>query len=380
MVGFVSMANITIQENDLLEAALDWLRERAPADWSFTQSNRPELANGAGRVDAAIEIGAPGMGATIAVEAKRSLEPREVGSLFGSVGRTIRALSPNIPVLVVAPWLSPRTRDLLASEGLNYLDLTGNALVRLDRPALFIQTQGADRDPSPVPRGKARLRGPKAGRLIRFLADVRPPYGVRELAQATGLAPGYVSRLLNALDDEALIDRSKRGSVVSADVGGLLRRWAESYDVFRSNGTATFLAPGGAAEALRGLAELDPASLASVTGSFAAVRLAPVAAPALLALYCDDTESVARALDLIPADQGSNVVLLQPFDSVIWEGNVREAGIRYVAASQAAVDCLTGNGRMPAEGDALLNWMLENETHWRLGAINELFEPGPGDA
>lgn len=372
------MANTAVQENNLLETALDWLLERVPADWSFTASSRPELTSSSG-VDAAIEIGGPGFGATVAVEIKRSLEPREVAGLFGSVGRTIRALSPNIPVLVIAPWLSSRTRELLASEGVNYIDLTGNALLRLERPALFIQTQGADRDPSPVPRGKARLRGPKAGRLIRFLADVRPPYGVRELAQATGLAPGYVSRLLDALDDQALIDRSKRGSVESADVGGLLRRWAESYDIFKSNLTASFLAPAGASEALQRLAELVPAARTAVTGSFAAVRLAPVAAPALLAVYCDDTEAVARALGVIPADQGSNVVLLQPFDPVIWERNSGEAGIRYVSASQAAVDCLTGNGRMPAEGEAVLNWMLRNEEHWRLGAITELFEPGPGD-
>ncbi len=203
---------------------------------------------------------------------------------------------------------------------------------------------------------------------------------MRELAQATGLAPGYVSRLLDVLDQEALIDRSKNGSVESADAAGLLRRWTQNYDVFKNNGTATFLAPRGTAEALRGLAELEQGTLTAITGSFAAVRLAPVAAPTLLALYCDDPGPVARTLDLVPADQGSNVVLLRPFDSVVWERSRREDDIRYVAPSQAAVDCLTGNGRMPAEGEALLNWMQTNEGQWRLGSIDELFEPGPGDA
>jgi predicted transcriptional regulator len=379
-IVFPNMANTAVIENELLQAALDWLRDRAPADWTFTASTRPELMAEAGRVDLAIEIGAPGVGATLAVEAKRSLEPRAVGSLFGSVGRTIRKLSPNIPVLVVAPWLSARTRELLASEGLNYLDLTGNARVHLDRPALFIETQGADRDPSPAPRGQARLRGPKAGRLIRFLVDVRPPYGVRELAQATGLAPGYVSRLLNVLEQEALIDRSKNGSVESAEAAGLLRRWTQNYDVFKNNGSSAFLAARGAAEAMRGLAELEQGTLTAVTGSFAAVRIAPVAAPTLLAVYCEELEPIARALDLVPADQGANVVLLRPFDSVVWERTSWENDMRYVAASQTAADCLTGNGRMPAEGEAMLNWMQLNEAEWRLGSIDELYEPGPGDA
>ena len=255
---------------------------------------------------------------------------------------------------------------------MNYVDLTGNALVRLENPALFIQTQGASRDPSPVPRGKARVRGPRAGRLIRMLVDVCPPYGVRELADAAGLAPGYVSRLLDALDEDALAERSKRGRVQAVDVAGLLRRWAQSYDVFSSNDAATFLAPRGAAQALLLLADLPEAAQTAVTGSFAAVRLAPVAGPALLCVYCENVDALAEALDLMPTDEGANVALLRPFDPVVWQRTDRQDGIRYAAPSQAAIDCLTGNGRMPAEGEALLQWMLANEQQWRLDSLADV--------
>ncbi len=265
--------------------------------------------------------------------------------------------------------MSSRTRELLTVEGVNYLDLTGNALVRLENPALFIQSQGAERDPSPTPRGKARVRGPKASRLIRTLVDVRPPYGVRDLAEATGLAPGYISRLLDALDDDALVERTKRGRVESVDAAGLLRRWAENYDVFGSNDAAPYLGARGAKDSLSGLAEVPTAQQTAVTGSFAAVRLSPVAAPALLSVYCDDADAVAEALGLIPADQGANVVLLRPFDPIVWERTVVEDGVRYAAPSQVAVDCLTGTGRMPAEGEALIRWLLANEPAWRLDSL-----------
>lgn len=365
-------ANTIIRENDLIEAAIAWLRERVPTSWSVEPSSRAELLTGPGRADAAVEIRSSGVYATLAIEAKRSLGPREVAGLFGSVGRTLRALNPTIPILVVAPWLSARTRDLLAEEGINYIDLTGNARVHLENPALFIQSQGADRDPSPAPRGKARVRGPKAARLIRTLADVRPPYGVRELADATELAPGYISRLLDSLDDDALVDRSKRGRVEKVDIAGLLRRWAETYDVFSSNDAATFLAPRGASQTLTLLAGLPEAEQTAVTGSFAAVRVAPVAAPALLAVYCDNADAIAEALDLILTDEGANVALLRPFDPVVWQRSEEQDGTRYVAPSQAAVDCLTGNGRMPAEGEALLDWMLANEQEWRLESLAEV--------
>jgi hypothetical protein len=108
-----------------------------------------------------------------------------------------------------------------------------------------------------------------------------------------------------------------------------------------------------------------PSRPLTVTGSFAAVRLAPVAAPALLCAYVDDPPTVARALGLIPTDVGTNVALLRPFDRVVWDRTVRQDGLLYVATSQIAIDCLTGNGRMPAEGEAVVDWMLSHEEAWR---------------
>jgi hypothetical protein len=106
------------------------------------------------------------------------------------------------------------------------------------------------------------------------------------------------------------------------------------------------------------------------------VRLAPVAAPALLLAYCEDMAPIVDAMDLLPSDEGANVVLLRPFDRVVWDRTATADGVTYVAPSQAAVDCLTGTGRMPAEGEALLTWIAENEWRWRLNSLSELAESG----
>lgn len=354
-------ANQAIEQTDLVEAATAWLRKRLPPSWTIQRSSRPGL------VDSALEIQATGVYATLAIEARRSFGPRDVERLLGSVGRTLRDYNPNLRILVVAPWLSARSQAMLANEGFNYLDLTGNALLRLDNPAVFVHTQGSAADPSPRPRGKSRVRGPKAGRLIRLLVDVRPPYGVSAIAATTGLAPGYVSQLLAALDDDALIERSARGAVESTDIEGLLRRWSDTYDVFKGNDTRTFIAPRGAADAIAHL----PSS-AAVTGSFAAARLAPVAAPALLCAYVEDPDLAASSLDLLPSAQGANVALLAPFDPVVWDRTSRADGVTYAAPSQVVVDCLTGNGRMPAEGEAAMEWLLANEDSWRAPALSDV--------
>lgn len=360
----------------MLDAAVAWLRESLPDSWHVDRSQR-ELADvrdrTARRLDAGIEIRADnGTGTTVAVEARRSFSPRDAKLLFSGVSQSLRALAGSIPVLVVAPWLSPRSQELLANEDINYFDLAGNARFQLDNPTLFLKSIGAQRNPAPAERGQARLRGPKAGRLVRLLADVQPPYGVRDIATAANLNPGYVSRLIDALDREAVIDRDPRGPVRSVDVAALLRRWAESYEVFKTNNAASFLAPAGPGAMLEQLARIGDLGRVAITGSFAAVRRAPVAGPAFLMAYCDDIDAVADALRLLPADTGANVALLRPFDPVVWTGTDIDEGVSYAAVSQVAVDCLTGNGRMPAEGEALLNWMSEDENHWLTRSLDEL--------
>jgi IclR helix-turn-helix domain len=365
--------NIPFEETDLFGRAVSWLKAALPTGWAVEPRIEPANSPNPGkRLDGAIDVrSSNSVIGTFAVEVQRSFGPRDIDRLLAGFARVLRSLSYNIPILVVAPWLSPRTRELLAERGMSFIDLTGNAQVRLDNPALYISSQGASRDPAPLTRGRARVRGPKAGRVVRLLADVRPPYGVREIASRTGVAIGYVSRLLDTLDVEALVERSKRGTVEVVDVPGVLRRFAESYDVFKTNSAKTFLAPAGAQRALEDLAEAGRTRRLAVTGSFAAVRLAPVAAPALLLAYTDDVETLASEFDWLPADEGSNVIMLRPYDPVVWDRTTGD-GLLYTAPSQIALDCLTGNGRMPAEGEALLEWMTEDESRWRLPSIGAL--------
>jgi DNA-binding transcriptional ArsR family regulator len=273
---------------------------------------------------------------------------------------TFRAFTYHMPILVISEWLSPSTRERLEQQGVNYLDLTDNALIRLDNPALFIRSAGAARAPRSTSRGQVRLRGPKAARVVRLLLDVKPPYGLGDLALASDVAVSYVSRLLDSLSAGGAIERSRRGRVETVDIPRLLRRWADVYDVFATNEASTFLAPQGARECLERLRRAGVAK----------------AAPTLLTAYAQDVDAIAHDLGLLPADHGSNVVLLRPYDSVVWDRTTIENGLAYVSTSQAAIDCLTGNGRMPAEGEALVEWMVANESVWRLRSLAEVAPAG----
>lgn len=373
-------ANSVVSETDVIGGAVAWLLERLPERWEVERVGPDGNAPLHGQLgdDAVLNIRSPDHTVgRLAVQARSSLEPREAAQLLPSLAQTLRRLAGSIPVLVVAPWLSERTRRLLEEEEINYIDLTGNALLRLPSPGLFISADGATRNPAPRPRGRSLVRGPRAARLIRLLADVRPPYGVSELAHAADLTPGYVSRLLDTLDSEALIARSRRGAVEQVDFVALLRRWSESYDVLQTNRAFAFLASNGAADTVQRLAAGASNDRYLITGSFAAVRMAPVAAPALLLAYSDDPALLAHELSLLPADEGANVVLLTPFDPIVWERSTHEEGLRYANPSQVAADCLSGTGRMPVEGEALLDWLLANERAWRRESLDQLAEREP---
>jgi len=159
---------------------------------------------------------------------------------------------------------------------------------------------------------------------------------------------------------------------VDVDVPNLLRRRAETYTLFGTNKSQGYLSGTGARDAVRRMRDGAPFPYRAVTGSFAAVQRAPIAAPSQLTVYVDDFDTAAEAMNLMPTDQGADVVLLRPYDFVVVDRFELIDGLQVVAPSQLVLDCLSGNGRMPAEGQALLTWMTDHEAEWRRSTIEGL--------
>ena len=155
-------ANRSKEESSILEQAVAWLRERLPTGWTIESPTRETLDLNVPPVDATITLRGPrGTMTAIAVELRRKLEPRTVVSLLSPQVQTARRMGAHMPLLVIVPWLSRRTQGLLAEQGLSYIDLTGNALLRTDNPPFYLQTTGADRDPTPEGSNAGPMRGPR---------------------------------------------------------------------------------------------------------------------------------------------------------------------------------------------------------------------------
>lgn len=368
-------------ENSVIDGVREVLAARLPPGWDVQR----ETDGRGDQPDVVYEFVGPTATRTrVMVEAKStSPSPRDLRALFSSpVLRRIRSTSGGNPIMVVAPWLSPLSRKVLREEDVSYADLTGNVRVALSLPPVFVYTEGAVKNPFPDERDRSTsLRGAKAGNLVKVLVEARPPYGVSELAEAAHLSAGYVSKLLKALGDQALIERERRGDVLSVDWPELIRQRASVVSLMETNTVRTFVSrqgPRAALEQLGDLVGLDEPPV--VTGSFAATNDVSVAAPTLLAVYIKpprDVDRVIEQLELLPTDEGGDVVVLLPPNRGVADWAVQDPrGFLWAARSQVAIDCLSGPGRMPAEGDALLGWMVDNEQRWRREDLEALGHPG----
>ena len=343
---------------------LVFLERRLPPGWEGKVVREPVLKRARLRPDYLIELKGPGgRTAKVVVEAKSRIEPMDVPALKEQLSVYVRALRPGATPMVFAPFLSRSARSRLTEAGLSYADKTGNVRIVVSQPGLYIETQGAERNPYREDRPARSLRGAKAGRIVRALCDSAPPFSVRKLAEAVGIDPGYVSRVMSFLETEALIERKKRGPVTTVHWRRLIERWAQDYLFSGSNRVVSFLEPGDI-RALPGKLT-EAGGPCAVTGSAAAATAAPVAPTRLVTAYVESPESTAERLGLRPAESGANVLLAEPYDPVVFERIRERDGVPYAALSQVAVDLLTGPGRGPSEGRALLDWMEAHEPDWR---------------
>jgi hypothetical protein len=360
-------------DRTLFEQGMQHLRDLLGEAWNLAAVPGPGAT--ANQV-VQINLAAGGATGKILVEATREPSPLLIRQSVAPRLSLMRELVGEASALVVAPWLSPRTRNVLDDLGYSYLDLTGNVQVRLPRLGIVLRTTGAARDPEPGSvSSQQQLRGDRAGRLVRALVDVVPPYRGGPLAEATGLSPSYVSRLLRALTDQGLIQGRGR-EVVQVEWPDLLREKSSSYILLKASPAVHMVAPKGTDDVLERLKSgpgYPAGSLGrlAVTGPVAASAVAPLTVGGQLMIHVeDDTPAglsrAAAALGLLPARAGGDVLLLRSAGSTAFLGLRDVRGVRQVAPSQLVLDSLGGTGRMPAEGEAVIKHMLADESRWRL--------------
>jgi hypothetical protein len=346
--------------SDLVRVIAQEIAQRLPPGWQVDR--RAPAGPDSRRPDALLEIVAPGgERGLLVVEAKLALEPHGVRTALQQV-MAVDAVGPAAP-MVASRFLSPTSREILKRAGVNYADATGNVWIVLERPGLFVKTQGAQSNPWREERELRSLKGRTASRIVRALCDFDVPFGVRELAGRAGASAGTTVRTLDFLAREALILRDEARRVVDVELAALVARWSEDFRFTRQNAIRLCFEPRRLSSLTDRLREATTSY--AITGSFAANVLAPYAEARLLAVYVEDPEAMIEQLGVREPRGQSNVWLARPPDDLPFERTWTRDGLRYAAPSQIACDLFDMPGRSPAEAEELLRFMSANSAAWR---------------
>lgn len=292
-----------------------------------------------------------------AIEVKNSSRP-------GQVDRAATQLSHLgdegfIPLLVV-PYMSKAGAETADRLGLNWLDLSGNAHIREEGLRVWVQgrpdqLRAAGRPSSPF--------APKSARITRtLLLDPTRWWRQKDLADATELDDGNVSRIVRRLVDELLLERRER-ELRPRDPDLLLDAWAQDYRFDRHQAVLGHLS-GGGIEVARELDErLAHASVAhAFTGLPAAWAMTHFARFRLTSVYvAGDPHSIAEEVEMRPGEKGANVQLLGPDDEGVFAGKEGFDGLPCVAPVQAYLDLLS----LPERAREAAVHLRAERTFWR---------------
>ncbi len=354
--------NNPITEAQLLRTTEDLIRRALPDGWKVKLTREPSRRHS--RQDGFLELTAPGSErTTFVIEVKRSLTASSLLAAIDQLAAYVAASGDAALPLLVAGYLSPRSQEVLIARGVSFADGTGNLRLSATSPGLFISLAGASKDPWPDDQPLRSLKGRGAGRAMRALLDFRPPYGVRELASRAEVSPATLSRVIDLLERDGVLMKDSRRAVKAIDWAAAIRRWSQDYELRRSNSVSTYLDPRGLSAVVKKLSGAQWRY--ATTTSLAAQRFAPIAPTRTAVVYVDDALEAADRLKLRPADAGANVLLVEPFDEVVFERTLLRDELVTASPVQVAVDLLTGPGREPSEGEELLDWMKGNEDVWR---------------
>jgi DNA-binding transcriptional ArsR family regulator len=131
-----------------------------------------------------------------------------------------------IPVVVV-PHLTRSLREIAARDGINWVDLAGNATVQ--HPSLRVRIEGRKPSHRRVGPGVDPFSLRNADIARQLLVDPKRTWRQKDLVARTGISQPQASKVLRALQEMALVARDDDGSLRVDDASALLDAWADAY-------------------------------------------------------------------------------------------------------------------------------------------------------
>ena len=184
------------------------------------------------RADVMVKVQTGNLKKYLLIEVKSSGEPRIVQSSIYQL-KKLAGLKKGMYPVFVAPYISERSREILVSENIGYIDLIGDVYLKFDS-VLVDRISNVERETER--RLSRSIFANKATRIIRAILNApNNRWKITELANICRMSPAGVYFVINHLEDKGYISREKDKSIKVTDSERLLKDWASNKTRGSSN-------------------------------------------------------------------------------------------------------------------------------------------------
>ncbi len=258
--------------------------------------------------------------------------------------------------MVMAPFITESTAELLNAKRVGYFDLAGNALI--DFGPIFVRVTGNTRR-NPVQRKLKSLFRPRSARILRvLLSDAKKRWHLRDLATEAGVSIGLVSKVKKKLIELEFADQSRDVSITKP--GELLNEWKRNYS-YTDNKIDLYYSAVSPAELEKLLADAAKSQRFrfALTMFSGASRVAPFVRYNFASFYYSGSvDELAAELQLKPAPSGANVWIFIPGDDGIYYGAQNVGDVAVASNVQLYLDLINFKGRGEEQAAAIRQQLL----------------------
>lgn len=342
----VKEIEIEIEIESRAANALQAILEQIPA-LKF-KTLKTEISGADSGVDIMAHLDSAGQSHLLACEAKSNGQPRYVRNAIYQLRSYVAHWGkPATPVLI-APYLSPASRELCIENDIYFLDFEGNARIAF---GTVIIERALSRKPEPQRREFESLFRPKSAQVLRvLLRNPKYVWKVADLAVAAEVRLGHVRNVRTALLEREWTSIVPEGLRLTAP-DALLDAWKSCYRplVEQELRFCTILHGSVLEQSIREMfVSLSQKADIALSSFSAAHWIAPLARTGAQYLYANANalEHIQSKLRLSSALKGGNVVVSVTKDSGIFLDVYQPVpGIRCTSQVQTYLDRSVGGER-----------------------------------
>lgn len=314
-----------------------------------------------------LELSRQGREQVLVVEVRSSGQPRVARDAIGQLS-IYKKYYPDSYGVFMAPYVSPKSADLLSSEGIGYMDLAGNC--RLEFGDVFIRIEGK-RNPYPERRDIKTIFSPKASRIIRvLLLDPGKTWRMEELSRIAGASIGLADKVKKVLLEREWAEKDKNGFRLST-YDEILREWSSCYS-YRNNDVFDFYSLKEEPAIEKDISRFCAKSgiRFALTLFSGASRIAPYTRYQRVFAYVEERlDEITEVLGLKSAATGPNISLMLPYDSGVFYKSKKYDSIAVVSPIQLFLDLKSYKGRGEEAAEFLFSEVIEPS--WSARATTE---------